>query len=295
MVLALSGCQLALPFTSPVDPGDTPIGVFMTLNPLVIHNDDPRGRLYSPTNAYTFIEAAQKNFPAHLGNDFPFEGVSGMALFAPFVPASKDSLGTVWLVRDLAVSDQRTDEGSSEDDTTYSTTLSIAGTIYFSMPAHNYATFFWNPVYQTPQGRVYVVPGDPPSDISIVLYDSEGTQGSFCKTEDATTTEGGRTQTSSTKVTVNFSAMFAPQQIVIVQMGKDDSVISRTQYVPGLLPDTLTLQPHTAYFIVETHRLDSQGKESISRAVYAHDTSIINTYSERDDGMLIRQETDIVW
>jgi hypothetical protein len=87
--------------------------------------------------------------------------------------------------------------------------------------------------------------------------------------------------------------MFAPKKIVILQMGSDNAMISRTEYKPDAMPKNVILETSTAYFIVETHKLDYMGTRVISREIYGNDVEDIETFFVRADGVCVKHLTQI--
>ena len=87
--------------------------------------------------------------------------------------------------------------------------------------------------------------------------------------------------------------MFAPEKIVILQMGSDNALISRNEYKPDAMPTYFTLESGTAYFIVETHKRDDTGNMIVSREIYGRDIESIETFSVRADGVCVKHWTQI--
>jgi hypothetical protein len=89
--------------------------------------------------------------------------------------------------------------------------------------------------------------------------------------------------------------MYPPEKITVLQMDENGSVVSRTDYAPGEVPQTITPQKNTEYFVVETHKIDGEGKALTSRKLYGKDTEALETFLCREDGICVRRFTVLEW
>ena len=107
-------------------------------------------------------------------------------------------------------------------------------------------------------------------------------------------TENGKTKKDSISIKISISVMFAPEKVVILQMGSDNAIVSRTEYEPDAMPKDFKLEAGTTYFIVETHKRDNTGNLIVSREIYCRDVENIETFFVRADGVCVKHWTQIV-
>lgn len=217
--------------------------------------------------------------------NYVFDGISGIGYFAPRI--EDEYGGYTGSSLDEGITDGHmdvvcTDEGDS---------LTLEGTIYVD-PGRMDAQYYVNPVYQCADGAVYVTSGS-----GYMLSGDHGEGEVFSTTLDASTTasENGTVQTVSCSVTLHLAVMFPPEQIVLVQMDGESKVISRREYAPGEVPEVLGLEQDTVYLVVETHKRDTAGEETVGRELYQSDTTSIGTFYAREDGICQEQWTELKW
>lgn len=310
MLCALTGCQLARENAGTNVYEDNLVGVFVTTEYLDLFdlegylNDNLRGisggeiimdgdtqkyqdRLYATMT--TRILTSEETGETLETEEYVFEGIEGIPCFSATVPASpgRDSYRTS-MSSDPAIS-----EGKmilSYGDETNSTAME--GTIYVS-PTGNELTYYFNPVYQSADGSVYLSSG------SGIMFGNwtvgEGEQ--ISQTMDAayTVVENGKTKTESISVKLSVSVMFAPEKITILQMNVESGLLSRMEYTPGELPETFAPEPRAAYLIVETRKRDATGVVTIARNIYSRDAGAIETFFTRADGICVKHWTQIEW
>lgn len=298
ILLSFAGCSLALEDAGEPQEEDRLIGVFVTRENLNIFDADKyfeensgkiaeggeianididkyMGRLYATLKTRTLTD--NETGETSEIQEFVFEGAEGIPYFSAVMPASKNEDGYVATNSDEALSDVRTAYNVSDD--TNSTTLEA--TIYFSSDKFGSIVHF-NPVYQTADGKVYVTSGDSFS------ADVDGAEGSaFTQTleETVTITENEETKYEHTSVKMSVVSMYPPEKVVFLQMDKDNSIVSRAEYKPDEVPDSIFFEADAEYIIVETHKHDADGNETVSRELYGKSAEFIQTYYLREDGI----------
>jgi hypothetical protein len=216
--------------------------------------------------------------------DYVFENIPGFRLFAPTLQSEHGNYTAT--MSDDAFSDVSIDVNEDYDKNS----RILEGTIY-TVP-EGVEVYYFNPVYQSEDGSVYLTSGEGIS-VSGVRDESDLTSHTLDATY--TVTENGKSKTESISVSISYSVMFAPENIVVLQMDAEGSPLSRTEYAPGAMPEELTPGKTAAYLIVETHKKDAEGKPRLSREIYGDDAEIIETYSAREDGVCVKRETQIKW
>jgi hypothetical protein len=217
--------------------------------------------------------------------DYVFEHIPGVPFFAPTLQDENGEDYTATMSDD-AISDRRVDINLDED----TNSKILEGTLYV-VPGRDDA-FYLNPVYQSDDGSVYLTSGDG-SSVSGARVEGERMLQTMEDTY--TVTENGKPKTESFSISIAINAMFAPEDIAVLQMDADSNLIARAKYAPGAVPSELTPETRTAYIIVETYKTDAEGKQRIAREIYGDDAESMETYYARDDGVCVRHETQIKW
>lgn len=309
-ILIMTGCQLARVDMGETRGSDRLIGVLITReyldlfdferylndninkisangNITIDYDDDKyRGRLYADIVTRTYTDPETGN--TFETKEFSFEGVEGFHYYCAIIPATGEEISYSASSADEAISDGHTSVHTSD----WEDRISLEGTIYYSPDGTGSMTFFPNPVYQSPDGRVYAVTG-----MGITSY-GDHTEGElYTRTLEETTTitENGKTKTAYTSIKISFGVMFPPNRIIVRQMDEDSRVISSAEYKPGELPETLEVSRNTAFILIETHKQDRDGKPVVSRSLYDKDDETLTTYYCRDDGICVKQFTSLNW
>lgn len=152
--------------------------------------------------------------------------------------------------------------------------------------------FYCNPVYQTPEGDVYLTSGNGISlDSQLEAQDSIF---STTLSEEQSQTAGGQT-TSASGSTVTFHAgvMPAPERIELIQLDGDSRELRRDGYDPDAMPASLTLDPACESVLVQTHRRAADGGDDVSRELVdlTGENDSVTTFSARDDGICVQHTT----
>ncbi len=305
-MLLCTGCQLARTDIDEAPGQDRLIGVFVTTEyldlfdfeayfqdnaenvlhggPLDADSTQPyQGRLYAALQSRTLYGDDGETVETM---DYVFEGVEGISYFAARFPATETESSYVGSSSDEAISNGHmnlsyTDETDSID---------LEGTIFVAtrsgLDLDLGTTCYFNPVYQTPDGRVYATSG------SGITSDMEASGGVYSRTIEAenTVTENGETKTQRTSVKMSIASMDPPEEIVVLQMDQHSQGLSREAYRPGTLPAKLTLDAKAAYLIVET-----KSSVGVIRDLLEPEDTSLETFRCRDDGICVKTYTELVW
>jgi hypothetical protein len=192
----------------------------------------------------------------------------------------------IYTASDEAISDSHVNVNYGD----YESGKSMKGTIYV-VPTGR-ITYFFNPVYQSSDGDVYLTSGQGMT--------SSGTAGDMFAMSQTientgTVTENGVTKTDRVSIEMSVTTMFAPEKIVILQMDGNGGLVSRTEYAPDAMPDSLTPEPGTAFLIAETRKRGAEGSETVTRDIYGDDVENLETYYARDDSVCVKHATQFNW
>ncbi len=308
ILLNITGCQLALEDEGDKKSKDRLIGVFVTDEYLDLfdmegylndnfnkhldgglinidgNSSQYQGRLYAKLTTRTLKDETGNTFDTR---EFVFDDVRGISYFSATVPATENEESFITSGSDEAISDGHMSihYGDDEDKT------SLDGTIYVSLKQVA-KTHYINPVYQSSDGSVYATSGN-----GIMLAGEQGESSVYSQTLDETTTitENGKSKSVSFHIKISMSIMLPPEKIVIMQMDKNSDIMSKTEYFPGKLPDTLTPEAGTDYIIVENYKYDLEGNWIASRSIYDRSNPNLETFHCRDDGICVKQWTNLDW
>ena len=291
-LLALPGCQLALESAGSPEEARL-IGVFITTEHLDLFDHTQVDHVPIRQGQVDFSELFRPGrLYAEWCVEFRFPGVEGIPFFTATSPPVDDvhTEGVITTHGGRGI----VGHGSHVAFGDNSVSIEKEGTVYAIPGAQALSTVHINPVYQTTDGRVFLVSGN-----SFAFHGNatEGRVFSTNLTETTTITENGVETTNSMSVTVNLAAMFPPESIVILQMNADSNVIMRTTFAPDEMPGMFRPEAQTEYVIVETHRIipPMAYGDIVIRELIARQDHGIPTYMAREDGILEPNWTEIIW
>lgn len=286
----LTGCQLAREdiVTERAYQEDRLIGVLVTTEYLSIPRESD-GRIYAVLKDKTLTE--EETGKETTIQEFVFENIEGFPYFVAYVPSEEggDNVFASQSTRSQgheAISDGHTGIHYSDEEEK----ITLEGTVYF-VPGLANLIFQLNPIYQQPDGRIYVTNGSSFSNSG----EGEATQGSATLDETMAMTENGKTKKFTTNIKISMSSMFAPEKIVIIQLDKNSSILSRQEFAPGAVPDKMLPEEDTAYIIVEAHKRNNAGEAVVTREIYSERDETLATFMVRGDRVLAKALTTLTW
>ena len=143
-----------------------------------------------------------------------------------------------------------------------------------------------NPVYQNPDGEVYVLSDKP---TSYMVAGGEGY--SAILTQDYQADKGYTTyENSEIKLTLKYATL--PQGYTVLEMDENHQLLRRAEFAPGELPETYTPGADAAYIILE-----AQAGEDATRTIYSPGdaNAQMDTYYPGGYGLCIKGYTTIDW
>lgn len=119
-------------------------------------------------------------------------------------------------------------------------------------------------------------------------------------TETTTMTENGVRTSESNTVIVHIAVMYRPTAITLIQMDSDNRLVRSDTYTPGEVPEKLTLEPDTAYLIVETTKAAPNGETVFTREIAEpqpddEGETVLQTFYAKDDISISTQSTHLFW
>lgn len=306
--MILGGCSLAVPEAETEHGSDRLIGAFITLEYLDLYDmdsffQDHAGRLVNgkqfsgadlsgyQQKLYASIDKNGSLSPSDWDVSFP--GVEGIRFFSPLWT---DENGESYRAD---VYDSRI----SEKDIAYNVfdngeSVDLCGTLYVVPGAYGETAYYLNPVYQTPEGEIYLISGQG-SSARIVDEVSEGEQSSLTyEHEIKEAKEDGNAETENVSVAVTLAVMYKPVKITFCQMDAEHKILQKKAYDPKNVPDQLRVQGGTAYILAEIEKESPSGKKVVSRAVCENgerEEQVLESFYEAEHGVVIKRETKVIW
>lgn len=294
LLLGCGGCQLADPEQSEqTAEQDRLIGVYATEEYLDLFDYDTYfsdnadklagggETVVSPQDSEAYwgrVWATQKD-----NGDWVFDGLEGLGFYAYRYESEAETGIASHLDEGLTGNGMHvtsTDEGES---------VELEATIYH-VPGGR-VRYHFNPVYQTPDGTVYLTAGE-----GIYLEGATEGEASTNTLSDSVTTTGpdGQSTVTGCAVAVRIEIMNAPSEIVLLQMDEDSNVLDRKSCAPGQVPESLTPEPGCAYLVVETHKTGPEG-DMVSRELVDAGSESFSTFRARPDGVCVKRDTTLLW
>lgn len=138
---------------------------------------------------------------------------------------------------------------SSDDGERYE----ISGTVYADARGHVQA--YCNPVYQQADGSIYLLPGQGLSSNGI------GTM-TFTLSEDSDAY--GDVPAWGMSIELDIASKYPTERLAVLLYGADGSLISRTEYALGEVPETIAAGD-AAFAVVEDYTRDGSGEAAVER------------------------------
>ncbi|MBQ8813592.1 MAG: hypothetical protein IJZ85_03715 [Lachnospiraceae bacterium] len=311
-VSILTGCQLAKADagddTAAEAQRDTLVGIMVTTEWLDLYNmdawmEDNLDQIVAGGNVTLDAEDAQKyqqrlyatlvERPLYDENgqvtssskEFVFEGVEGVMFYAATVnDGDRGTYTTSSSDRGISMTKNHitvNDEGTFVD---------LEGTIYV-VPQTEIPTYTKYPIYQEPDGDMYLVQG------SSISFDtgSEGMSMSTTYDEEVSVTdENGEKSVMGSSIKVTIEVINRPERVVVSQLDDQSQLISRVEYPADQMPKQIVPEAETAYIIVEMFKQGME-QETIDRQLYDKEENGFYTMAAREDGICEQIYTAIKW
>ena len=223
--------------------------------------------------------------------DIFFPGVEGISFFIPEFRYGEEKYDSLVM---LVGSDEICDVKNHLNVSDTSESREITGTVYVAREKEKEYIYYMNPVYQTADGEIYVTQGQ-----GLMGNEGEGTGalGGWNVKEEKEVTIDGESKKQGIAVDVTFEMMFAPTKIRIHQMDMEHNILDSAEYEPGTLPEEVKCMEETVYVVVETERVDLEGKTITEREMGTADDEgkiVVETFYMGDFGALRKQMTTFV-
>lgn len=305
LAFSLWGCSLALPGAGADSRDDRMVGVFITreyldfLNMGQYRDDHPSASAQGGGAAFDASEEGKKLYAqidksrgSHPDEwEISFGRLEGMQMFTPMWRQEDEEpyWGNVCTegISDTEIRYQESDDGEEHN---------ISGTVYI-LPGKTdqNAAYYANPVYQTADGRIYLTGG---TGVSKSGGTQEGEMLSSNLSEKTSVVENGKRRTETFSVDVKYVFMYRPARITIFQMDGEHRILKEEGFLPEEVPEELDVEKGTEYILTETEKEAPSGETTVSREVCSRSLdgeSYLTTFYARDDGVVVKRESRILW
>lgn len=290
LALALSGCQLAKPEAQEEAEKDMLVGVFMTQEYLDLFDfdayfQDHAGDLLTDgaVSADHLTRYGSRIWGERIrGSDghssYHFGDLEGHILASFRILPENDPWQAYWssevsgALCDVSLGHHSIDNGAR---------LELSAAVWFS-DTHPDPGLYFNPIYQTPDGRVYVVSGQ-----GMFFGEGSATQ---TMTEEVTRTEQGVKTGYSTRIHIAMDTVSPARRLVLLQMDEENRVLHRLETTPGEAPRTLTPEAGCAYLLLEEHTAGG-----IRRSIFQKEDSGISFFRELSNGLCEKGQITLSW
>lgn len=270
--LFLSGCQLAQPEETKTTQGETlesPVqmerlaGVYLTLEPIVLEAGTDR------------IQAQKVS-----GEDsrYAFPGVEGLLLASFWITEPEN--GGFW---SMDCSQGLCSVLSSYNAIENGAEVGLTATLYLTKEAGPQVCYL-NPVYQGPDGAVYLKPDDFGTSTSTEAIASENL------TATTTIEQEEADVVNTTDITVNFIHVDLSQGLTVLEMDENHQILKTHTFTPGELPESLQPLAETAYILTE-----EQTASDTHRAIYQKEDTYFTALYLMDDMVCAQAQCSLEW
>ena len=175
----------------------------------------------------------------------------------------------------------------SDADGIRTTDMDLSGEVYACGDEHRIFNFY--PIYQTPDGRVYLTSGS-----SIGVSGDDGGSVSHTLTSDKTETIGGKSERVKVKVAITAVSHPTPTKFTVAHMDENDTVLKLEEFAPDALPESITPADGAAYLIGTSCGFDRDGETAEYDICSRGDDGGLHTFRYRN-GSLTAVEIRVDW
>ncbi len=217
--------------------------------------------------------------------DCVFEGVNGLRMI--YLPLGGDESTFGPCIVDNGISDVSLDFKTTEAGEE----VKMKGKIHF-VPRNGDECFYFNPVFQTPDGKVYALPGE---FMSMGDAARHGSMGITQSSRETYTSNGKETAVRSLEIAVEIQGMDAPVRSRVLQFSRDNELLKTDEFGPGKLPESMDPLPETDWFLVDTETDSTEKEWRNDRRVFSRQDGFLTAWMSREDGICVGQSCEIRW
>ena len=235
---------------------------------------------------YASIEKNDSKLPEEW--DFLFEGVEGISFFTPTLEQENGEEFIMTVAGD-EIFDAHVEHHASDEKEE----IKLTGTLLKQMEAGKEMTYYANPVWQTEEGEIYLTTG---LGFGTAGNITEGADITHTQEATHTRTENGKTVADISTISITLELAKKPTKIMLYQMNAAHEILKQEEFLPGEVPEEITAEKGTAYFLVETEKVGTNGATEIDRELFEpeEDSKVIfDTVYVLESGNLSKNYTTV--
>lgn len=311
LALALSGCQLAVEDTGESSTmEERMVGVLVTEERLNLIDMEAylNDNLDQVLNGETWLEGDASAYSGriyavkkeetvtnekgqtHTVISFEFEGVEGYLLSTFLCDSNVDpSIMEGYEYWSTLVDDPFCDLHFGVDASDEGEKNTIEGTIYMDENMGQ-VLLYYNPVYQTDDGRLYVTENPAGS-----FHCSQGGKITHTFSQTNHLTLNGEESGYTMEVQIALEPVKISELVRLLHMSESNEVLLVQEYEPDELPEEIIPAEGAAYLICEEHVRDEEGELTVTRQIHDAKSNPISVFQRWKGDICIKRELNILW
>ncbi len=254
------------------------ISVVLNSNTKEIDTTEYENRIYAKLvdKSYTDEETGEKIKTA----EYVFEDLEGYSFYDCYIKPELDSEGYTTLVQNGGVCDINVsnDFGDNYEN------MTLKGTIY---TLQSDVIFYYNPVYQSEDGSVYLVSGTG-SNVS-------GGSMTHSMKEEVAVTVDGETITKKNEIIVTVEKAELSEEIELTELDKNNLIIKKSNYTPDNIPQSYKANKNTESIIITQTSVASEDNVIVKRAIVSRGEENFEVLTEYDSIVCDKNFVEIIW
>lgn len=216
---------------------------------------------------------------------YAFSELDGIEFFVVSIGEGTD--GYTRVITGQAIINGNTKMTSTDDN---GEKFELTAEVY--VPVGERKTFYFNPVYQSSDGEVYLMSGDG------ILADMQSAGMLMKHSLSQELSAGGEGHGAySCNVEVSIVATYIPEQVTIIEMAANGEVTKTQSFDASLFPDEYEAADGTEYIIMETCSTDEAGNAVFERGIIMPETeqSSISFFTPGEKGFICCKYCEVIW
>lgn len=251
--------------------------VFNSANETV-DTSEYENRIYATLvdKSYTDEETGEKIKTA----EYVFEDLKGYSFYDCYIQETADSEGYTTLIQNGGICDIHVsnDFGDNYEN------MTLKGTIY---TLQDNVIFYYNPVYQSEDGRVYLVSGTG-SNVS-------GDSMAHSMKDEVTLTVDGETFTKKSEITITAEKAELAKEIELTELDKNNLIVKKATYTSDTLPESYKAQKNTESIIITQTSSVSADHVIAQRAIVSKGEESFEVLTQFDKVVCEKKSVEIIW
>lgn len=212
--------------------------------------------------------------------EYVFEDLEGYSFYDCYIKPEGDSEGYTTLIQNGGVCDINVsnDYGDNYEN------MTLKGTIY---TLQDDVIFYYNPVYQSEEGSVYLVSGTGSNAAGDAMTHS--------MKNEVTLTVDGETITKKNEVIITVEKAELAEEIELTELDKNNLIVKKSIYTPDRIPESYEVQKNTESIIITQTSVASPDNVIVKRAIVSKGEENFEVLTEYDSVVCDKNFVEIIW